>query len=310
MRLVIATRRSPLALRQSELAAAALKALEPALEIAFLPLVTSGDRILDRALAELGGKGLFLKELEEALRDRRADLAVHSLKDVPAELAPGLCLGAVLPREDPRDALVSERFASLAALPAGARVGTSSPRRAALLRALRPELDVVPLRGNVGTRLGKLARGEYDALIMAAAGLLRLGEGARIREWLDPERFVPAVGQGVIAIECREEDGELRGLLAALDHAPTRIAARAERAFAAALGGHCQLPVAAYARWQGEDLVLRAMVVAADGRPLAAEARGAPAEPEALGRALAERLRAAERAGEGALALAPLVAPR
>ena len=228
------------------------------LRVELLGMTTRGDQILDRALSKVGGKGLFVKELENALEDGRAQLAVHSLKDVPMQLPEGFVLGAVLPREDARDAFVSPRFASLAQLPQGARVGTSSLRRAAQLLALRPDLQIEPLRGNLDTRLRRLDEGHHDAIVLAAAGLKRLGLASRIAALFDPAQMTPAAGQGALAIELREDAGALRRTLQALSHRPTWLAVQAERAVSRGLGGSCSMPLAAHAVWQGEWLHLDA----------------------------------------------------
>jgi hydroxymethylbilane synthase len=291
-RLVIASRRSRLALWQAEHVAARLREAHPALRVEILGLTTRGDQILDRSLAKVGGKGLFVKELEIALADRRADLAVHSAKDVPMALEPGFALAAILAREDPRDAFVSRAHAALEALPAGAIVGTSSLRREAQLRSRFPGIDVRPLRGNVETRLAKLDRGDYAAIVLAVAGLKRLGLADRVRAVIDPEVSLPAAGQGALAIECREGREELVELLAPLHDAPTAACVRAERAVSRALGGSCQVPLAAYGEIAGGSLRLRGLVASPDGRRVVrAEARGAPAAPDRLGESLARRLR-------------------
>ncbi len=286
----IATRRSPLALWQAGWVRDRLREHHPGLRVELLPMQTRGDRILDSPLAKIGGKGLFLKELEESLRKGEADLAVHSLKDVPAELPEGLVLPVVLAREDPRDALVSG-YPSLAALPDGARVGTSSLRRACQLRARRPRLRILDLRGNVQTRLAKLDRGEYEAIVLAAAGLRRLGLGERIRAPLDPDQSLPAVGQGVIGIECRADDVRVLERILPLNDAPTAACVAAERAFGARLGGGCQVPIAGHATLAGPTLHLRGLVGRTDGSELVeGEVRGPAAEGAALGRRLAEEL--------------------
>ena len=287
----IATRKSPLALWQSEHVAARLRAAHPGLAVELVPMSTRGDEVLDRSLAAIGGKGLFLKELELSMQRGESDCAVHSLKDVPMELEPGFALPAILEREDPADAFVSNAFANIDALPPGARVGTSSLRRQAQLRALRPDLELRDLRGNVGTRLGKLDGGEYDAIVLACAGLIRLGFEHRIRARLDAPRWLPAPAQGAIAIECREDDASLRGLLAVLDHADTRVRVEAERAMNRALHGSCHVPVAAFARLDGEHLSLSGLVgSAADGRMVRAEAQGRGDAPECLGLEVADLL--------------------
>ena len=287
----IATRKSPLALWQSEHVAARLRAAHPGLAVELVPMSTRGDEVLDRSLAAIGGKGLFLKELELSMQRGESDCAVHSLKDVPMELEPGFALPAILEREDPADAFVSNAFANIDALPPGARVGTSSLRRQAQLRALRPDLELRDLRGNVGTRLGKLDGGEYDVIVLACAGLIRLGFEHRIRARLDAPQWLPAPAQGAIAIECREGDASLRGLLAVLDHADTRVRVEAERAMNRALHGSCHVPVAAFARLDGEHLSLSGLVgSAADGRMVRAEAQGRGDAPECLGLEVAEAL--------------------
>lgn len=302
--LVIATRASPLALWQAEHVRARLQTLHPGLRVELLPLSTRGDEILDRALAKIGGKGLFIKELEVALQERRAHLAVHSLKDVPMQLASGFALPAILAREDPRDAFVpaaGSQVAALAQLPPGARVGTSSLRRELMLRAQCPHLQVLPVRGNVGTRLRKLDDGEFDALVMAAAGLKRLGLAARIREILPTEPFLPAPGQGALAVETLAEEARVTALVAALDDQATRAATAAERAVSRALGGSCQVPLAAYAEVEGPRLRLRALLGNhASGEHVRVEVEGALADAERLGLQAAEALRA-----RGALALLP-----
>ncbi len=259
-RIRIATRKSALALWQTEHVAARLRQHHPELEIELLPLSTRGDEILDRSLASLGGKGLFLKELEVALAEGRADIAVHSLKDVPMELEAPFALAAVLERADPFDALVTNQPLALATLPNGARVGTSSLRRQLQLRAQRPDLELLDLRGNVNTRLAKLDAGEYDAIVLACAGLQRLGFGWRIRERLTAPHFLPAVAQGAIAVECRADDAITRERLAVLEHAPTRRCVDIERAMNQRLAGSCQVPIAGYCtetegRWTLQALV-------------------------------------------------------
>ena len=293
MRLRIATRRSRLALWQAEHVKERLTALHGGLAIELLPMSTRGDELLEVRLDEVGGKGLFVKELESALEDGRADLAVHSMKDVPAQLPPGFVLAAILEREDPRDAFVSSRHASLGALPQGARVGTSSLRRAAQVAARHPGLHLHTLRGNVETRLAKLDRGEYDAILLAAAGLKRLGLGARIRGLLSPEESLPAPGQAALGIECRDGRADLLRLLAPLQHAASSACVRAERAVSLALGGSCTIPLGAYAELQGARLRLRALVAAPDGtRTARVDCEGPAAEPEALGAQAAAELRA------------------
>ena len=263
---MIATRESALALWQAEHVRARLSARYPATSVDLLGVTTQGDRVLDRPLAAIGGKGLFIKELESALREGRADIAVHSLKDVPMDLPDGFVLAAISAREDPRDAFVSNRYDTLAALPAGAIVGTSSLRREAQLRERHPEVRIEALRGNVHTRLRKLDEGRYDAIVLAAAGLKRLGLGMRIRALLDPDDSLPAPGQGALAIECRTERMDLRSALAPLADRATTLATAAERAFSRALGGSCQTPLAAYAEWEEGRLWLRGLIASRDGR--------------------------------------------
>jgi hydroxymethylbilane synthase len=297
MRLRIGTRGSALALWQAEHVKDRLAALGHEAEL--VPITTTGDRLLDRRLELVGGKGAFLKEIEEALLDGRADLAVHSLKDVPTALPQGLRLAAFLERADPRDALVSAGRVPLAKLPAGARLGTTSLRRQAQVRALRPDLEVVDLRGNVDTRLRKLGEGQYAAILLAVAGLTRLGRAGEATEILDPEVLLPAPGQGAIAIECRSEDRRAAEAVAPLDHPPTARCVGAERALLAGLGGGCNLPLGAYAVEQGPGVWLRAFVARVDGGVLLrGEIRAADAGE--AGRRLAEDLLA-----RGAAALMP-----
>ncbi|OGA24119.1 MAG: hydroxymethylbilane synthase [Betaproteobacteria bacterium RIFCSPLOWO2_02_FULL_65_24] len=270
-----------------------LGALYPSCGIDILGMTTSGDRLLDATLQQLGGKGLFVKELESALLERRADLAVHSAKDMPMDVPPGFRIAAITAREDARDALVSQRYAALEDMPPGTRVGTSSLRREAQLRERFPRLHIVPVRGNLDTRLAKLDRGEYDALVLAAAGLKRLGLASRIRTTIETERCLPAPGQGALAIECLADRQEIAELLAPLEDEASAACVRAERAVSAALSGNCRLPLAAYARLDGGQLHLRGMVAAADGRKvIRAEARGAPDCAEELGAQLAAELKA------------------
>ena len=291
-RLVIATRESALAMWQARHVQGRLEALYPRTSVELLGLTTQGDQILDRPLAAIGGKGLFIKELEVAMAEGRADLAVHSLKDVPMEMPPGFVLAAIAAREDPRDAFVSNRFASLAELPAGAIVGTSSLRREAQLRERRPGLVVRPLRGNVNTRLRKLDDGQYDAIVLAAAGLKRLGFGKRIRELIDPEDSLPAPGQGALALECRADRPDVAAALAPLVDPSTTLAVSAERAFSRALSGSCHTPLAAHATWQDGTLRLRGLIASQDGREVLRGERTSQAADnagaDALGHALAE----------------------
>jgi hydroxymethylbilane synthase len=290
-RIVIASRESRLALWQAEHVRALLASRHPGLAVEILGMTTRGDRILDVTLSKIGGKGLFVKELEAAMAEGRADFAVHSAKDVPMELPEGFVLPAIMAREDPRDAFVSVRHASLAELPAGAVVGTSSLRREAQLRERFPNLAIQPLRGNLDTRLAKLDRGEYAGIVLAVAGLRRLGLGGRIREILSPEASLPAAGQGALAIECRADQPEVAALLAALGDADTSDCVRAERAVSKALGGSCQLPLGAHAVVHGGELRVRGLVASPDGRRIArAEVRGARTDPEGAGRALADAL--------------------
>jgi len=280
----IATRKSPLALWQTEHVADRLRAAHPGLVVELVPMSTRGDEVLDRSLAAIGGKGLFLKELELAMQRGEADCAVHSLKDVPMQLEPGFTLPAILARADHADAFVSNHFEGIDALPQGARVGTSSLRRQAQLRALRPDLRLLDLRGNVNTRLAKLDSGEYDAIVLACAGLQRLGFDARIRARLDAPDWLPAPAQGAIAIECRDGDEAIIALCATLDDADTRTCVGAERAMNLALHGSCHVPVAAFARLDGEHLSLSGLVgSAADGRSVRAAAYGRGDAPDALG---------------------------
>ena len=265
-KLIIATRESRLAMWQAEHVQARLQSLYPECDIVLLGMTTRGDQILDRALSKVGGKGLFVKELEAALEDGRADLAVHSLKDVPMDLPEGFALAAVLERADPRDAFVSSHYASLADLPAGAVVGTSSLRRQAVLASMYPHLVVQPLRGNLDTRLRKLDQGDYAAIILAAAGLSRLGLPERIRSCLEPEQSLPAAGQGAMAIEIAEGRPELAAWLAPLNHRATAMAVHAERAVSKAFGGSCQIPLAAYATVTDTEMRMRAFVATPDGQ--------------------------------------------
>ncbi len=285
----VATRGSALALKQTDLVVEALRALRPDLAVEIVAVRTVGDQNQTAPVTQLGD-GAFVRGVEAALLDGRADIAVHSAKDIPSTETPGLVLAAFPPRGDPRDALVSRDGHRLADLPRGARVGTGSPRRRAFLHALRPDLEVVPARGNVDTRLRRLREGAYDALILAAAGLERLGLGDVVTEYLDPDHWVPAAGQGALAVQCRA-DGPAAALIAALDHPPTRAAVAAERAVLRRLGSGCRVPVGVHGRVEGETLLLRGLLLAPDGRrSVTAERTGAPPEAEALGRALAEEL--------------------
>jgi hydroxymethylbilane synthase len=287
----IATRKSQLALWQAEHVAALLRRAHAGLEVVLVPMVTQGDRIQDRSLAAIGGKGLFIKELEVALEEERADIAVHSMKDLPGDLPAGLIIAAVLERADARDALLTASGAGLDDLPRGARVGTSSVRRQAQLLAVRPDLKIEGLRGNVDTRLRRLDGGGMDAIVLACAGLIRLGLESRITARLDPKMFLPAVAQGVIGIECRGADSRTLGLVSVLESQDTRIAMEAERAFAHRLGGSCQSPIAAHARLEGQSLLLDGLVAEPDGSRLVRDtASGSIGDPAALGRLLAERI--------------------
>lgn len=289
--LKIATRKSPLALWQAEHIKARLQALHPQLNVELVTFVTQGDKILDTPLAKIGGKGLFVKELENALLDGRADLAVHSMKDVPMELPEGLCLPVICEREDPADAFVSNHFQSIDDLPQGARLGTSSLRRKSQMQAYRPDLTIIDLRGNVGTRLGKLDAGEYDAIILAASGLKRLGLEARIRQIIDINLSLPAVGQGALGLECRSNDEAVLQLIAPLSDETTNVCVRAERAFNKTLHGGCQVPIAGYAVLENNQLWMQGRVGSPDGAVLLkAEVRGAPEQAEQLGQQLAQAL--------------------
>jgi hydroxymethylbilane synthase len=290
-KLVIATRRSRLALWQAEHIKARLEKLHPGLKVALLPLTTRGDELIDRRLDQAGGKGLFVKELETAMGEGRADLAVHSIKDVPADLPPGFALAAITAREDPRDVFVSKKFRFLREMPKGASVGTSSLRRSAQIAERFPHLEARLLRGNVDTRIAKLDRGEYDAIVLAAAGLTRLGLAARITARLEVEEMLPAPGQGALGIECLAGRAEVAALLAPLADPATTICVRAERAVSRALGGSCTLPLAAYAEVHSA-IRLRALVASADGRRvLRCDLQGEVADPQGLGERAAADLR-------------------
>ena len=285
----IATRKSALALWQAEYVKARLEQAHPGLKVSLVPMVSRGDKLLDAPLAKIGGKGLFVKELETALLENEADIAVHSMKDVPMDFPEGLGLFCICEREDPRDAFVSNTYDSLDALPPGSVVGTSSLRRQAQLLARRPDLKIHFLRGNVNTRLAKLDAGEYDAIILAAAGLIRLGFEARIRASISVDDSLPAGGQGAVGIVCRTADAEIHALLAPLHHAETAARVTAERALNKRLNGGCQVPIACYALLEGEQLWLRGLVGQPDGGLLLrAEGRGSDAE--ALGVQVAEQL--------------------
>jgi hydroxymethylbilane synthase len=283
----IATRQSRLALWQAEHVAARLRETHARLDVVLVPMTTQGDRITDRPLAAVGGKGLFIKELEIALAEGRADIAVHSMKDVPTDLPDGMVLAAMLPRADPRDAFVSVNYTTFDALPIGARVGTSSLRRQCQLKAARPDLQLLMLRGNVETRLRKLDEGHYDAIILASAGLIRLGLAHRITHPLEFERSVPAVGQAIVGIECRSNDQQTQALVATLNDATAWICCEAERAFAHRLQGSCQSPIAGYAELTDDQLQLRGVVGSADGREMY---RGSISGPATSGRLLGVQL--------------------
>jgi len=290
-KLVIATRRSRLALWQSEHIKERLQSLHRGLAVELLPLSTRGDELLDRRLDQAGGKGLFVKELESAMTDGRADLAVHSIKDVPADLPSGFVLAAITAREDPRDVFVSRKFNALGEMPNGASLGTSSLRRSAQIVERFPHLEIRLLRGNVDTRLAKLERGEYDAIVLAAAGLKRLGLDSRGTARLEPEEMLPAPGQGALGIECLAARADVSALLAPLADGATTACVRAERAVSRALGGSCTLPIAAFAQLQ-DKLRLRALVASPDGRRVVrCDINGDAANPEALGEQAAQELR-------------------
>ena len=308
-KLVIASRESALALWQARHIQGRLQALYPHMTVDILGMTTTGDQILDTPLARIGGKGLFVKELEQALADGRADLAVHSMKDVPMHLPEGFALAAIGEREDPRDAFVSNDFARLEDLPAGSIVGTSSLRRQSQLQARLPHLKIASLRGNLQTRLRKLDEGQYAAIILAAAGLKRLGLEARIRQLIAPEMSIPAVGQGALGIEINAQRQDLLPLLAPLNHEATASCVEAERAMSRALAGSCQVPLGAFAERSGDTLVMRGFVASIDGREmLRAEVSGDAADAETLGRLLADRL-IAQGADRILAALADYVKP-
>jgi hydroxymethylbilane synthase len=289
--LKIATRKSQLALWQANWIKDQLEARNPALAVELVRIVTKGDKILDVPLAQVGGKGLFVKEIEDALLDGRADIAVHSMKDVPTELPPGLHLAVITEREDPRDAWFAKNGESFRDLAAGALVGTSSLRRQAQLKALRPDLRFDHLRGNVDTRLRKLEEGQYDAIVLAAAGVKRLGLADKVTEYLADDVTLPATGQGAVGIECRVDDPETNALIAPLDHRPTSVAVTAERAFLATLEGGCQVPIAGYAVLDGDTLTMRGLVGSLDGETLIRGSReGGPNDAAMLGQSLGEEI--------------------
>ena len=292
--LKLGTRGSPLAMRQAELVARILRNRWPDLEVTLIPIKTSGDKLLDVQLSQVGGKGLFVKEIEEALLADQIDLAVHSLKDLPVTLPSGLRLGAIMVREDPLDALVARDGLQFTGLPTGSRIGTSSLRRQVQLLHRRPDLQIVPLRGNVETRLRKLETLGLDAVVLAAAGLIRLGLQDRITERLQPELSLPAIGQGALAIEIREDDQRVASLVDGLDDRDTRLATASERAFLRRLGGSCVTPIAAFGQIEGESLQLAGMVASLDGKRMVRQVRrGDAGAPEEVGHALAEQLLAA-----------------
>ena len=287
----VATRQSRLALWQAQHVAAKLREAHPGLAVELVPMTTQGDRIVDRSLAQVGGKGLFIKELEIAIAEGRADIAVHSMKDVPSDMPPGMTLAAMLPRADPHDAFVSLRHKSFNSLPQGARVGTSSLRRQCQLKYARPDLQLLTLRGNVETRLRKLQENQYDAIVLAAAGLIRLGLEDRITHRFDIEQFVPAVGQGIIGIECREADARSIELVRALNDELAWQCCATERAFAFRLQGSCQSPIAGHAQISGGQVQLRGVIGSPDGQEIYRGVHdGAVVEAQAVGTALAERL--------------------
>jgi len=289
--LKIATRQSPLALWQAEHIRARLQELHPDLTVELVKFVTQGDKILDTPLAKIGGKGLFVKELEAALLDGRADLAVHSMKDVPMALPEGLTLAVICEREDPLDAFVSNHFEKFADLPQGARVGTSSLRRKSQILKQRPDLQIIDLRGNVGTRLSKLDDGQYDAIILASAGLKRLGLEERIRHCIEPSISLPAVGQGALGLECRADDQDVLALIQPLLHTETDVCVRAERAFNAYLEGGCQVPIAGYATLQDGKIHIEGRVGSPDGQTLLrAELTDEAQNAQQLGEKLARNL--------------------
>ncbi len=288
-RIVIATRKSPLALAQARWVAQRLQAHQPGLEVELKKIVTQGDKILDVALAQVGGKGLFVKEIEEALLRGEADLAVHSMKDVPAELPPGLVIAGVSQREDVRDALVSRKGLGLAQLPQGARLGTSSLRRGAQLAALRPDFEIISIRGNVQTRLRKMEELDLDAVILASAGLSRLGLAELITERIPVHTLLPAVGQGALGLECREDDQDTRRLVLGISDPAAAAAVEAERAFLARLEGGCQVPIAGYAVVEGADLAFSGLVASLDGkRVIRGQGRAKREQAANLGRQVAE----------------------
>ncbi|VAW68474.1 Porphobilinogen deaminase [hydrothermal vent metagenome] len=287
----IATRKSPLALWQAEEVSRQLKLHHPGIEVELLKIVSKGDKILDAPLAKIGGKGLFVKELEQAMLDGEADIAVHSMKDVPMEFPQGLHLPVIMQREDPTDAFVSNHYSSLEALPENARIGSSSLRRQLQIKEVMPGAEMLNLRGNVNSRLQKLDNGDYDAIILASAGLIRLEFEDRIKSRLTPEQSLPSVGQGAVGIECREGDDLIESLIAPLNHTETHIRLSAERAMNKRLNGGCQVPIAGYSVLEGNELYLRGLVGRPDGSEVVrGEVRGPAEQAESLGEALAEQL--------------------
>ncbi len=287
----IATRKSPLALWQAEEVARQLKLHHPEIQIELIKILSRGDKILDAPLAKVGGKGLFVKELEQAMLDGQADIAVHSMKDVPMAFPDGLHLAVIMQREDPTDAFVSNHYSSLEALPGNARIGSSSLRRQLQIKEVMPDAQMLNLRGNVNSRLQKLDNGDYDAIILASAGLIRLEFEDRIKSRLSPEQSLPSVGQGAVGIECRVGDTQIEALIAPLNHADTSLRLHAERAMNQRLNGGCQVPIAGYAILEGDELFLRGLVGRPDGSEvIRAEVRGPQAQAESLGVKLAEQL--------------------
>lgn len=291
MQLKIATRKSELALWQARHVAKMLESIDEVDSVKLIPMSTKGDEVLDRSLQKIGGKGLFIKELEEALQNGIADLAVHSMKDVPAEMPSGFCVAAVLERANPSDALVTSDKGGLSSVPQGGSIGSSSLRRQAQLYALRPDIVVSPLRGNINTRLARLQLGKFDAIVLASAGLERLGMASRISEEFSPEQMLPAAAQGVLGIECLEFNDKLRGLLSRFEDGPTLITTTAERAVARVLQASCQSPVASYATISGDKVTLQALVASADGTTILRETdAAATGDADELGARVAERL--------------------
>jgi len=290
-RIRIATRKSPLALWQAEEVSRQLKQLHPELEIELVKMVSKGDKFLDAPLAKIGGKGLFVKELEQAMLDGEADIAVHSMKDVPMEFPEGLHLSVIMEREDPTDAFVSNKYKNLQDLPENARIGSSSLRRQLQIKEMMPGAEMLNLRGNVNSRLQKLDDGEFDAIILASAGLIRLEFNERIADRIAPEQSLPSVGQGAVGIECREGDAQIEALIAPLNHRDTHTRLSAERAMNHRLHGGCQVPIAGYAILEGDEIYLRGLVGRPDGSEVVrAQIRGPRDQAEALGTELAEQL--------------------